>query len=52
MIFIDRASSASYKTRYYVKATLVFWIATTHVKLKFLYMTFSRILLLRNFGTF
>jgi len=31
-----------------VKVTLVFWIAPTHVELKFSYITFNRILLYRN----
>ena len=31
-----------------MKVTLVFWIAPTHVELKFLFITFNRILLYRN----
>ena len=40
---MDRASSASLEgtSSNYVKVTLVFWIAPTHVELEFLYITFQ-----------
>jgi len=45
---IQRQGQLCIFARYYVKVALVFWIATTHVILEFLYTTFGLILLLRN----